>query len=127
MSLENADRIVYTGFIDNADLYKYYQLSSIGTVPSLWNEACALVTLEMMHCGLPTIATKVGGNPELFTDETTIFIPFDDHVIEKDLCKQMSEKALERAILFTREIYFSNFCKVIEDILGENNINSNLL
>ena len=139
VSLENTDRIVYTGFIDNADLYKYYQLSSIGTVPSLWNEACALVTLEMMHCGLPTIATKVGGNPELFTDETTIFIPFDDHVIEnlrsnivrlyenKDLCKQMSEKALERATLFTREIYFSNFCKVIEDILGENNINSNLL
>lgn len=136
VSLENADRIVYTGFIDNADLYKYYQLSSIGTVPSLCNEACALVTLEMMHCGLPTIATKVGGNPELFTDETTIFIPFDDHVIEnlrsnivrlyenKDLCKQMSEKALERATLFTREIYFSNFCKVIEDILGENNINS---
>ena len=41
--------------------------------------------------------------------------------------EQMSEKALERATLFTREIYFSNFCKVIEDILGENNINSNLL
>ena len=93
----------------------------------------------MMHCGLPTIATKVGGNPELFTDETTIFIPFDDHVIENlrsnivrlyekiGLCKQMSEKALERATLFTREIYFSNFCKVIEDILGENNTNSNLL
>ena len=85
----------------------------------------------MMHCGLPTIATKVGGNPELFTDGTTLFIPFDNHVVDnlcaniirlyddESLRKQMSEKALERATLFTREIYFSNFCKVIEDVLEE--------
>lgn len=131
VSLENSNRIVYTGFIDNADLYKFYQLSSIGAVPSLWNEACALVVLEMMNCGLPTIATKVGGIPEFFTDETTLFIPFDNHVVDnlcaniirlyddESLRKQMSEKALERATLFTRDIYFSNFCKVIEDVLEE--------
>lgn len=85
----------------------------------------------MMHCGLPTIATKVGGNPELFTDETTIFIPFDNHVVEnlrsniirlyenEELRKEMSRKALERATKFTREIYFDNFSNVVADILAE--------
>ena len=38
---------------------------------------------------------------------------------DESLRKQMSEKALERATLFTRDIYFSNFCKVIEDVLEE--------
>ena len=129
ISAAHADRIVYTGFISNTDVYKYYRLSAIGTVPSLWHEACALVTLEMMNCGLPTIATKVGGMPELFSDETTLFIPFDEHVVENlrtnivrlyedgELRCRMSGKALERATLFTREIYFDNFSAVVEDIL----------
>ncbi len=38
ISAANADRIVYTGFIDNTDLYRYYRLSAIGTVPSLCHE-----------------------------------------------------------------------------------------
>ena len=40
-------------------------------------------------------------------------------VLEDLLVPVKYGKALERATLFTREIYFSNFCKVIEDVLVE--------
>ncbi|WP_314646830.1 glycosyltransferase family 4 protein [Prevotella multiformis] len=131
MSNENVERVVYTGFIDNAELYKYYRISNIGVVPSLCQEAFALVPLEMLNCGLPTIATKVGGMPELLTDETTLFTPFDNHIVDNlrvniirlyennILRNKMSQMALERSRDFTREIYFHNFCAVVEDILNE--------
>lgn len=129
ISEQNPQRIVYTGFIDNKDVYKYYRISSIGAVPSLWNEPCALVSMEMMHSGLATIATRVGGNPEIFTEETTIFIPFDSEVENNlkmsiirlynntELCITMGQRALERAKNFTREIYYRNFCEIVDEIL----------
>lgn len=131
LSEDNRDRIVYTGYVDNKDIYKYYHIASVGAVPSLWNEPCALVTLEMMHSGLATIATRVGGTPELFTGETTLFIPFDSNVEynlrncickmyeSPELCKRLAQNALERAKMFTREIYFDNFCKIANDILSQ--------
>ena len=129
ISLQYSERIKYTGFIPNEELYKYYNIASVGVVPSLWNEPCALVTLEMMHCGLPTIATKVGGTPELFTDKTTLFIPFDSDVVNNleksisylydniELRNKMSQEAFKRAKQFTREIYYNNFCKIVDSIV----------
>lgn len=76
--------------------------------PSIWQEACALGLIEAMACGLPIIATNVGGTPEIVEDGVTgiIINPKDSQSIADALellymnpekCKQMGLKSLIRS------------------------------
>ena len=47
--------------------------------PSRWAEAAGLVNIEALSCGLPVIATRVGGIPEIVVDKVTgLLFPADD-------------------------------------------------
>lgn len=74
-------RIVLTGYVDNSELYKYYQIADIGVIPSTWEDAAPLVLLEMMISKLPVIVTKTGGAPE-YASKDTIIIPKDDDIVK---------------------------------------------
>jgi glycosyltransferase involved in cell wall biosynthesis len=42
-------------------------------VPSRWEEPCALVLFEAMATGLPIVATRTGGTPEVVGDAAVLF------------------------------------------------------
>lgn len=44
-----------------------YCISDVVVVPSLWLEAFGRVVIEAMACGIPVIASRVGGIPEILT------------------------------------------------------------
>ena len=55
-----------------------YARGTVGVLPSL-EEAFGLPLAEAMASGLPTVATRVGGMPELVVDgETGLLVPPDD-------------------------------------------------
>lgn len=56
-----------------ADLQPYYQSADILLVTSDW-EGTPNVILEAMACGLPVVATKVGGIPEIVHEGETGFL-----------------------------------------------------
>ena len=56
--------------ITEEELVKLYQAADVFVLPSLY-EPCAVALLEAMSCGLPIIATDVGGNPELIKNNET--------------------------------------------------------
>ncbi|WP_432662624.1 glycosyltransferase family 4 protein [Wukongibacter baidiensis] len=58
--------IEWVGKVSNPDLY--YRKSRLLVLPSRY-EGVSNTLLEAMACGLPVIATKVGGNPEVINDE----------------------------------------------------------
>ena len=62
------DKIVFTGYVHNNDLYKLYGVSDISVIPSMWEEPSGLVVMEAMASGLPIITTDSGGIPELVND-----------------------------------------------------------
>ncbi|MGM0404981.1 MAG: glycosyltransferase family 4 protein [Thermoplasmatota archaeon] len=58
----------FIGEVEHSELIHHYQNSDIFVLPSL-SEGLSNVIMEAMACGLPVIATDVGGNPELVKHE----------------------------------------------------------
>lgn len=66
---------LFAGFLSSSDLLKYYQNSTLCVLPSYY-EGMPTSLLEAMSCGLPCIATDVGGNSELIcSGETGLLVP----------------------------------------------------
>ena len=59
------------GLVQPAEMRRIYCAADIGVVPSVAEETAPLAALEMMACGLPVIASRVGGLPELIEDGIT--------------------------------------------------------
>ena len=54
------NRIVFKGSVDQDTLKHYYSASDVFVFPSFY-ESFGLVVLEAMSCGLPVVASRVGG------------------------------------------------------------------
>ncbi|MEM2874484.1 MAG: glycosyltransferase family 4 protein [Candidatus Hadarchaeales archaeon] len=63
-----SDRVVFiTHFVEQSKLIEHYSAGDVFVLPSLW-EPFGIVLIEAMACELPTVATKVGGIPEVVGD-----------------------------------------------------------
>jgi glycosyltransferase involved in cell wall biosynthesis len=56
------------GFVSDEDLPSYYNAADFFVLPSKSGEGLPLVALEAMACGLPVIATNVGGIREVLVE-----------------------------------------------------------
>jgi len=54
-----AERVIFRGEVDWADLVKYFQCLDLFVAPARW-EGFGLTPLEAMSCGVPAIASTVG-------------------------------------------------------------------
>jgi len=49
------------------DVVALIQASDVAVAPSLWPEPLSRSVMEPLACGVPVVATRVGGNPEILT------------------------------------------------------------
>ncbi len=73
LGLENNFRL--TGFVSDEDLPLYYNAADFFALPSKSGEGLPLVALEAMACGLPVVATNVGGIGEVLTEKFGKLVP----------------------------------------------------
>jgi L-malate glycosyltransferase len=66
--LENGARIRFFGFLPQDEIREILVNSAILVMPSLWQEPLGLAALEAMACGVPVVASSVGGIPEIVRD-----------------------------------------------------------
>ncbi|MCJ7762574.1 glycosyltransferase family 4 protein [Candidatus Bathyarchaeota archaeon] len=67
-----------TGFVSDEDLPLYYNAADFSVLPSKSGEGLPLVALEAMACGLPVVATKVGGISEVMMTDYGKIVPPDN-------------------------------------------------
>ncbi len=108
------------GFLNGFDIF---------ALPSL-SEGCSNVIQEAMTCGLPVVASRVGGNPELVNHEQTGILFESDNVEqlsaalgrlidEPEFRKKMSQGAAQHAAgHFALEKMKENYQDVYEKVYG---------
>jgi glycosyltransferase involved in cell wall biosynthesis len=63
------------GFVSDADLPSYYNLADLFVLPSKSGEGLPLVVNEALACGLPVVATDVGGVKEILPADCGRLVP----------------------------------------------------
>ena len=61
------------GHVDRKSLPEAIRSADVHVVPSRWDEAFGLTTLEGMACGLATVGSRTGGTPEIIGQSGFLF------------------------------------------------------
>lgn len=128
LSEQNKDRIIFTGYVDNSEVYQYASVVDVQCVPSLCEEAAGLVVIEAMAEGIPTIVTNSGGIIEYVNENTSVIVEREDIVenLKKaviylkehpEVRRQMSENSKIRSKKYDEAIYYKNFVEMIYKIM----------
>jgi glycosyltransferase involved in cell wall biosynthesis len=98
-----------TSFVNYDQLVDYYNSSTLFVFPS--REDCLGVTvLEALHCGLPVVATNVGGVPDMLEHgENSLLVPPDDpHKMAQAILNLLDNPELRTKLI-------ENGCRVLEN------------
>jgi glycosyltransferase involved in cell wall biosynthesis len=119
--------IVFAGF--RPDIHRFYAVMDISALTS-FSEGLSITLLESMRCGIPVVATRVGGNPELVCDGVTGFLvppgdvpSFVEKIVkllqDKELRSRMGEEGRLRAMRdFRLEDVASRYLETYEGLLS---------
>lgn len=101
--------VLFTGFIENvAEVYSFTDVAIL----SSWSEGLPQSLLHAMAAGVPVVATKVGGVPEVVIhEETGILIePGDSESLSKGIIRVLKDPLLrEHMVSKAREIIKSRY------------------
>lgn len=80
MKLAVNKNISFAGFVEDAfEKAMYYKAADVFVLPSTGPEIFGIVILEAMACGVPIVASKIGGIPDIVKDgENGLLVPPGD-------------------------------------------------
>jgi glycosyltransferase involved in cell wall biosynthesis len=114
-------QIIFLGYVDKNKFIQVYQNATVHVVPSYY-EGLPTVLLEAMSCGLPVVATDIGGNNEVITPEVNGFLvpPKCPEEMAKAINRLLDDASLRenigRAARRTIEKYYT-WDKIADNIL----------
>lgn len=120
------EQVVFTGFVDYSDMPSYLKVADVAVVPSLWEEPFGLTVLEAMAAGLPLVATRCGGIPEV-CEGVSLLIERENicqnivqaitHLYENpDEARLMANKAAERSWHFDKTPFSEKYLKAVQSV-----------
>lgn len=124
----NRKKIIFTGYINYDEIYKYYKIADIAVLPSMWEEPAGLTIQEAEVCGLPIITTCSGGIPEYVNNNNAIVLNRDDNLIDNlknsietllednEKRNKMKKSSLEIGNEISILDYYYNFIKIIDSL-----------
>ena len=126
---EIAYKIIFTGYITYENIPSILKIADIGIIPSIWEEALSLTSLEGMASELPLIVTRSGGIPEAVDEKCAIILEKDNldelpNLLAKAIInlyenperrKEMSNYAGKRSKLFSKKLYIKEIIQLINN------------
>jgi glycosyltransferase involved in cell wall biosynthesis len=97
-SLGRADAVVLPGRVAPEDVPRYLQAADFLVLPS-YHEGLPQAVVEAMNCGLPVVATRVGGVPEAVRDgETGLLVEARNiEQLQRAMERMITDEALRQA------------------------------
>jgi glycosyltransferase involved in cell wall biosynthesis len=118
-----ADWVTFAGKVPHEQLAEWFRIANLFCLPS-YREGVPNVILEAMACGIPVVATRVGGIPEVLPPECGILVtPHDGPgllaAVERAVDIPWSEAAIvNHARRFSWENAAVGFSKIIDEAQG---------
>jgi glycosyltransferase involved in cell wall biosynthesis len=125
-STQGPSNVTLRGLVAREEMPGVYRGARFVVVPSTRFDMCPMAIVEAMGYGLPVIASRAGGLPELVEDEVTglLFNPGDTEDLARkmhelwadpDRCSVMGQAAWERAGReFAEDTYFRRLMAIYE-------------
>jgi L-malate glycosyltransferase len=88
------DRLFFTGF--RSDIPDIVSALAVSVLPSIGGEGLSNSLLESMAAAVPTVATSIGGNPEVVVDGVTGLLvpPKDSAALARAVCRILESPRL---------------------------------
>jgi glycosyltransferase involved in cell wall biosynthesis len=121
-----ADRIVFTGFVNDDDLLQIYNACDMMVFPSFY-EGFGLPILEAMACGRAVACSNTSSMPEVANAAALLFDPANvgeivramrDVLVDAGLRTRMERLGLHRASLFTWERTAQKTLEIYQEVAG---------
>jgi glycogen synthase len=123
-----ADRVHFVGFVAHERLPVVLAHADLLVLPSIYEEL-GTVLLEAMQAGLPIVASKTGGIPDVIEDGVNgLLVPpcnpgalaraIDRLLADRDLARRLSEEARQRAKDYDWEVLAERVLRVYQGVTG---------
>lgn len=121
--------VKFTGFVEDGLKPLYYKAADVFCLPSTMStESFGIVNLEAMACGIPIVASKIGGIPSVVKDrENGLLVPprnseaLADAIIylleNEDVREKMGENGRKKVVNYSWERIAEETEKVYEGII----------
>ncbi len=92
----NIDNVVFTGYVPDEELSRYYRSAQVFCAPSIGGESFGIVLVEAMACGLPVIASDIPGYASVIehNQQGLLVEPKNSQLLAKALIQLLSDQAL---------------------------------
>lgn len=118
-------RIIFTGYLDHAEIGKFYSMIDTYIQPSIVNEACPLTIIESQIMNKNIVTTNSGGIPDIIVNNNVKIVTRDnltkklikameDEVVNYKFAKRLyeSKKAVDK---YDKSVYANSFLKLFND------------
>lgn len=103
-------RLIYLGQLQRSQVVEQMKRATVLLVPSLWYEGFPMVMVEALSLGLPIIASRIGGLPEMVQDGHSglLFEPGNPSALLQTLCTFVSNTSRIEAMREAARSQFDN-------------------